>query len=41
VPALSAAVEENLFELLRVFGKLPGAELLDAPELLRVVTGLA
>jgi hypothetical protein len=41
VPPLRAAVEENLLELLRAFGKLPGAALLDTPELLRVATGLA
>lgn len=39
--ALAAAAEENLLDLLRAFGKLPGAELVDRPELVRVSTGLA
>jgi len=40
VPAFRAAFEDNLLELLRAFGKLPGAGLLDTAELLRLATGL-
>lgn len=34
------SIEENLIALLKLFARLPHAELLDAPDVLRVITGI-